>query len=156
MRSLSKGAKYIAMATATNMLTAREAARMIGVSYATIKQWILNGKLKTVQTAGGHHRISVSALKPFLDADKNKPGTESRERFQRVSGRNQLAGKVVSVRVEGLLAEVVLQIGNAHVTAIITSSAVRELQLKKGDAAAALIKSTDVMIERLDDPTKKR
>jgi len=74
----------------------------------------------------------------------------------RVSGRNQLAGKVVSVRVEGLLAEVVLQVGNAHVTAIITSSAVRELQLKKGDSAAALIKSTDVMIELLDDLRKRR
>ena len=37
-------------------------------------------------------------------------------------------------------------------TAIITANAVRELQLKKGDSAAALIKSTDVMIERLDEP----
>jgi molybdopterin-binding protein len=144
------------MATETNMLTAREAARMIGVSYATIKQWILSGKLKTVQTPGGHHRLSEAALRPFIDADKNKPATESRERFRRVSGRNQLAGKVVSVRTEGLLAEVVLQVGNAHVTAIITSSAVRELQLKKGDSAAALIKSTDVMIERLDDLPKMR
>ena len=144
------------MATVTNMLTAREAARMIGVSYATIKQWILSGKLKTVQTPGGHHRISEAALKPFLEADKNKPVAESRERFRRVSGRNQLAGKVVSVHIEGLLAEVVLQVGNAHVTAIITSGAVRELQLKKGDSAAALIKSTDVMIERLDELPKQR
>jgi molybdopterin-binding protein len=144
------------MATATNMLTAREAARMLGVSYATIKQWILSGKLKTVQTPGGHHRISEIVLKPFLEADKNKPAAESRERYRRVSGRNQLAGKVVSVRIEGLLAEVVLQVGDAHVTAIITASAVRELQLKKGDSAAALIKSTDVMIERLDEPPAKR
>src|SRR5664279_4702643 len=139
------------MATTTNMLTARESARMIGVSYATIKQWILSGKLKSVQTPGGHHRISEAVLKPFLEADKNKPVAESRERFRRVSGRNQLAGKVVSVRIEGILAEVILKVGNAHVTAIITASAVRELQLKKGDSAAALIKSTDVMIERLDD-----
>ncbi len=144
------------MASVTNMLTAREAARMIGVSYATIKQWILSGKLTTVQTPGGHHRISEAVLKPFLEADKNRPVAESRERFRRVSGRNQLAGKVVSVRIEGLLAEVVLQVGDAHVTAIITANAVRELQLKKGDSAAALIKSTDVMIERLDELPKKR
>jgi molybdopterin-binding protein len=45
----------------------------------------------------------------------------------------------------------VLSVGDTQVTAIITANAVRELQLKKGDAAAALIKSTDVMIERLDD-----
>ncbi len=132
------------------MLTPRDAARHIGVSYPTIKQWILAGKLKTAQTPGGHHRIAESALKPFLAKDKAKPAPESRERYRRVSGRNQLAGKVVSIRVEGLLAEVVIAFESTHITAIITADAVRELRLKKGDTAAALIKSTDVMIERLD------
>jgi molybdopterin-binding protein len=141
-----------AMPTTTAMLTPREAARMVGVSYATLKQWILTGKLKTVQTPGGHHRVSEAVLKPFLQKDKMKPAAESRQRFRRVSGRNQLAGKVVSLRVEGLLAEVVIAVGDAHVTSIITANAARELQLKKGDSVAALIKSTDVMIERLDDP----
>lgn len=136
-------------ATTDVMLTPRDAARMISVSYPTIKQWILSGKLKTVQTPGGHHRVAQSTLKPFLAKDKTKGEVASRERFRRVSGRNQLAGKVVSVRIEGLLAEVVLAVGDSTVTAIITASAVRELQLKKGDSAAALIKSTDVMIERL-------
>jgi molybdopterin-binding protein len=138
------------MAISNQMLTPREAARMMGISYPTIKQWILSGKLKTVQTPGGHHRVAQSTLKPFLVKDKAKPSTESRERYRRVSGRNQLAGKVVSVRIEGLLAEIVLSIGDSNVTAIITAGAARELQLKKGDSAAALIKSTDVMIERLD------
>src|ERR1035438_7671343 len=139
------------MSTTNSMLTPREAARLLGVSYPSIKQWILTGKLKTVKTPGGHHRIAQSTLKPFLEKDRTRPATESRERFRRVSGRNQLAGKVVSVRIEGLLAEVVLAIGEMHMTAIITANAVRELQLKKGDSAAALVKSTDVMIERLDD-----
>jgi molybdopterin-binding protein len=135
------------------MLTPREAARLLGVSYATVKQWILNGKLKTVQTPGGHHRVAEATLKQFLLKDKMKPAAESRQRFRRVSGRNQLAGKIVSLRIEGLLAEVVLLVGDAHVTSIITANAARELQLKKGDTVAALIKSTDVMIERLDDHT---
>lgn len=133
------------------LFTPREAARMLGISYPAIKKWILDGKLKTVQTPGGHHRLTHASLKPFLAADRNRPETESRERYRRVSGRNQLAGKVVSVRIEGLLAEVILAIGEARVTAIITAEAARELRLKKGDTAAALIKSTDVMIERLDD-----
>ena len=138
------------MSTTNTMLTPREAARLIGVSYPSIKQWILSGKLKTMQTPGGHHRIAHSTLKPFLEKDKAKPSATSRERFRRVSGRNQLAGKVVSIRIDGLLAEVILSIGDTSVTAIITANAARELQLKKGDTAAALIKSTDVMIERLD------
>src|ERR1017187_2441113 len=116
------------MAIPNQMLTPREAARMIGISYPTIKQWILSVKLKTVQTPGGHHRIAQSTLKPFLVKDKAKPSTQSRERYRRVSGRNQLAGKVVSVRIEGLLAEIVLSIGEIHMTAIITANAVRELQ----------------------------
>ncbi len=132
------------------MLTPREAARLLGVSYPSIKQWILSGKLKTVQTPGGHHRVAQSTLKPFLAKDKARPAAESRERFRRVSGRNQLVGKVISIRVEGLLAEVVLAVGDSNITAIVTANAIKELQLKKGDAAAALIKSTDVMIERLD------
>jgi molybdopterin-binding protein len=124
---------------------------MMGISYATIKKWILDGKLKTIRTPGGHHRLSEASLRPFITADRKKPESKSRERYRRVSGRNQLAGKVVSVRIEGLLAEVVLSIGDVEITAIITANAVRELNLKKGDTAAALIKSTDVMIERLDD-----
>ncbi|SRR6266568_3941629 len=139
------------MLNSDNLLTPREASRLLGISYSTIKQWILSGKLPTVQTPGGHHRIAEASLKPFLSKDKEKAVTDSRERYRRVSGRNQLAGKVVSIRIEGLFAEVVVSIGNAHITAIITANAARELGLKKGDNAAALIKSTDVMIERLYD-----
>ena len=138
------------MPNSNPMLTPREAARLMGISYPTIKQWILSGKLKTVQTPGGHHRLTESALRPFIAKDKAKPAAQSRERYRRVSGRNQLTGKVVSVRIEGLLAEVILSVGDTYITSIITANAVRELKLKKGETAAALIKSTDVMIERLD------
>ena len=137
------------MAT-TPLFTPREAARMLGISYPTIKQWILSGKLKTSPTPGGHHRIAENTLKPFLKRDREKPSAESRERFRRVSGRNQIVGKVVSVRIEGLLAQVTLNIGDAEITSIITADAARELALRKGDEAVALVKSTDVMIERLD------
>ena len=131
------------------LLTPREAARMLGISYPTIKQWILSGKLRTKVTAGGHHRIAMAALKPFLERDRAKGPAESRERFRRVSGRNQITGKVVSVQVHGLLAQVVVAAGEQRITAIITADAVRELALKRGDSVAALVKSTDVMIERL-------
>ena len=141
----------MSMAAERTLLTPREAARMLGISYSTIKQWILTGKLRTVQTPGGHHRVADAALKPFLKNDRLKEASESRERYRRVSGRNQLVGKVLSVRIEGLLAEVILAVGDAKITSIITANAARELQLKKGETAAALVKSTDVMIERLED-----
>ena len=130
-------------------LTPREAARLLGISYPTIKQWILGGKLKTTLTPGGHHRISHEALAPFLASADAGDSSRSRERFRRVSGRNQLVGKVLSVRMDGLLAQVVLRIGDQQITAIITADAAREMALQKGDEAAALMKATEVMIERL-------
>ena len=131
------------------LLKPREAAAMLGISYPTVKQWILSCKLPTGQTPGGHHRIDQSALKPFLKEDTERPSRESRERYRRVSGRNQLVGHVVDVQVDGLMAKVVLSFGEQQVTAIITADAVREMDLHKGDQAAALIKSTEVMIERI-------
>ncbi|HZY63878.1 MAG TPA: excisionase family DNA-binding protein [Edaphobacter sp.] len=53
------------MPDSTPLFTPREAANMLGISYPTIKQWILNGKLKTVQTPGGHHRVSQTILQPY-------------------------------------------------------------------------------------------
>lgn len=138
------------METRRQLLTPREASRMLGISYPTIKKWILDGKIKTVRTPGGHHRLSRASLQPFLRADSARPERESRARFRRVSGRNQLVGKVANVRIDGLMAEVVVVVGETEVMAIITADAARELRLKKGERVAALVKSTDVMIERLE------
>ena len=135
----------------TPLLTPREAARLLGISYPTIKQWILQGKLPTVPTPGGHHRITQASLDSFLDRDDERSEAESRARFRRVSGRNQLMGKVLDVQVDGLMAKVVVAIGKQQITSIITADAVRELELKRGDSVAALVKSTDVMIERLEE-----
>ncbi len=129
------------------LLKPREAAAALGVSYATLKQWILSGKLRTTVTPGGHHRIPESALRPLLLS--RQVSSESRERFRSVSGRNQLVGTIVEVRISGLLAKVVLAIGEQRITSIITADAVREMQLRKGQTAAALMKSTEVMIARV-------
>jgi molybdopterin-binding protein len=131
------------------LLKPREAATSLGVSYATIKQWFLQGKLKTVKTPGGHHRIPQSALQPMMKDSPSPARIESRERFRAVSGRNQLVGKVMEVRISGLLAKVVLAIGDQQITSIITADAAREMQLRKGQTAAALMKATEVMIVRV-------
>jgi len=140
------------------LLTPREAAAAIGVSYPTIKQWILAGKLRTIKTPGGHHRIPQAALKRYLPAPARPPSAASRERFRQVSGRNQLIGTIVEAKISGLLAKVVLQLGGQpgdsprapqRITSIITADAVREMQLRKGQSAAALMKSTEVMITRV-------
>lgn len=128
--------------TKTTMLTPRQAAEKLGMSYPALKHWILTGRIRTVKTPGGHHRVPPEALEEFLPAAIAKMGPA------RISGRNQLMGTVESVLVEGLMAKVVLAVGSQRVTAIITADAVRELDLKPGDAALALIKATEVMIGR--------
>ena len=129
------------------LYTPRDAAQVLGISYSSIKQWIYQGKLKSVQTAGGHHRIpeaEVYRLLPPITAS----GTPDKRRrtFRRISGRNQLIGRITDIKISGLLAQVTLSIGEQYITSIITADAVRELRLKKGRIAAALIKSTEVMI----------
>ncbi len=126
----------------STMLTPRQAADKIGISYPALKHWILAGRIRTVKTPGGHHRIPMEALEEFLPAASAHSGSG------RISGRNQLLGSIVEVTIEGLLAKVVLAVGNQRVTAIITADAVRELALKPGDAAVALVKATEVMIGR--------
>jgi molybdopterin-binding protein len=141
------------MKSSDTLLTPREAAAAVGVSYPTVKHWILTGKLKTIKTPGGHHRIPGAALKRYLPPIPKPPGAASRERFRNVSGRNQLVGTIVEVKISGLLAKVVLEIGQPpraqRITSIITADAVREMQLRKGQTAAALMKSTEVMITRV-------
>jgi molybdopterin-binding protein len=128
--------------TNSALLTPRQAAAKLGISYPALKHWILAGRIRTVKTPGGHHRVPVDALNEFMPDSSAKSGSG------RISGRNQLLGSVVEVTIEGLLAKVVLAVGSQQVTAIITADAVRDLKLEPGDEAVALIKATEVMIGR--------
>jgi len=131
------------------LLSPRDAAKILGISYPTLKQWIYKKKLRTVKTAGGHHRIPESELDRYLHLKSERlPVNLRRPDFRRISGRNQLAGRVMNIRTDGLMAQVTLSIGGQTITAIITADAVREMRLKVGDKVAALIKSTEVMILR--------
>jgi molybdopterin-binding protein len=125
----------------------RDAAQVLGISYASVKKWIYGGKLKSVLTVGGHHRIPESEIDRLLPriARSGAPG-KRRRMFRRISGRNQLIGRVTDVKISGFLAQVTLSLGEQHITSIITADAAREMRLKKGQVAAALIKSTEVMI----------
>lgn len=127
-----------------DLLKLNEAAERIGVSYPTVKQWIYKGKIRSVKTAGGHHRIPAEEVERILNAQKS----QNRTPLAAISGRNKLLGTVVEARYEGLLAQITLDIGGQLMTSIITSDAARSLELKKGVPAYALVKATEVMIIR--------
>jgi len=135
------------------LLTVRDAAERLGVGYSTLKQWIYSGQVRTTTTAGGHHRIADAEIERLI-ARGNPASTASKRKtpvtglIVALSGRNRLRGFVEEVRVDGLLAQVRLRIGDQTLTAVITGDAVRELKLRRGDNAVAIIKSTEVMIAR--------
>ena len=148
-----------------NLLTVRTAADALGVSYSTLKQWIYKGSVRTVRTEGGHHRVAQEEVERLLAAN----GASAKARSRRLaagagvlvalSGRNQLRGIVDEVRADGLLAQVRLHIGDQILTAVITRDAVKELKLRRGDQAVAIIKSTEVMIGksiRITPPAARR
>ena len=129
-------------------LKLRDAALQLGISFPTIKQWIYKRKIRSVRTAGGHHRIPQSEVDKLLFRARDK--TEDRKQSpRRLSGRNQLVGRIEEVRISGLMAEIVISIGGQQITSIITARSAREMRLKPGQTAAALIKSTEVMILRI-------
>ena len=131
------------------LLKLREAALELRVSFPTIKQWIYKRKIRSVRTAGGHHRIPQREVDRLLFRTRGKTGPERDLVIRRVSGRNQLVGRIDTVRISGLMAEVKVSIGDQQITSIITASSAREMKLKPGQTAAALVKATEVMILRV-------
>jgi molybdopterin-binding protein len=135
------------------LLTVRTAANRLGVSYSTLKQWIYKGSVRSIRTSGGHHRVAETEVERLLTVHGRMPTPVRRSRrpsgvIVALSGRNQLRGVIDEVRVEGLLAQVRLRIGDQRLTAVITRDAIEELKLKRGQPALAVIKSTEVMIAR--------
>jgi molybdopterin-binding protein len=136
------------------LLTVREAAERLGVGYSTLKQWIYQGRVRTRTTRGGHHRIAESEVDRLLAPAGAASRTPAKRRrattgaIVALSSRNQLSGYIDEIRVEGLLAQVRLRIGDQALTAVITRDAVEELKLRRGDDALAIVKSTEVMIAR--------
>jgi molybdopterin-binding protein len=135
--------------SADALLKLRDAALQLGISFPTIKQWIYKKKIRSIKTAGGHHRIPQGEVDKLLFRTRGRTEMERKQVHRRVSGRNQLVGRIDSVRISGLMAEVKISIGGQQITSIITASSAREMNLKKGQTAAALIKSTEVMIIRV-------
>lgn len=147
------------------LLTVRAAAQRLGVGYSTLKHWIYEGRVRTTQTPGGHHRIGDAEIDRLLARSGAPRPSQVREEptglIVALSGRNRLHGHVEEVRTDGILGQVRLRIGDQILTAVITSDAIRELKLRRGDDAVAIVKSTEVMIAReaplaAAAPTKRR
>jgi molybdopterin-binding protein len=139
------------------LLTVRAAAAQLGVAYSTLKRWVRTGRVRTTRTEGGHHRVSDAEIARLLSRQEPEPAPKPQrgrqaaaedDMIEGLSARNRLHGFIDEVRIDGLLAQVRLRVGDQRLTAVITADAVRALKLKRGDDSLAIIKSTEVMIAR--------
>lgn len=65
-----------------------------------------------------------------------------------ISARNQLSGKVTEIVVDGVMAHVSVRVGDNLVESVITRRSAEELKLRVGDSVKAIIKSTEVMLQK--------
>jgi molybdopterin-binding protein len=66
----------------------------------------------------------------------------------KLSARNHLVGKVEEVQLGSVMAHVTVRVGENIVESVITRRSAEEMELKVGDTVAAIIKSTEVMLQK--------
>ncbi len=116
-----------------------EAARALGISLDTLRRWDRAGRIHTERDAQNRRRVPVAEVERL----RGRPATGG------LSARTRMRGVVRAVRVEGLLAQVELDITEpARVVAVITRESAEQLGLEAGAAATAVVKATSVMVER--------
>ena len=120
-------------------LTAAEAARALGISLDTLRRWDRAGPIRVERDHANRRVVPASEVERLR-------GGEGSDQF---SARNRFRGIVRSVAIEGLLAQIEIDVTEpARVVAIITRESAEQLALKPGMSAAGVVKATSVMVER--------
>jgi molybdopterin-binding protein len=123
----------------SEILTASQAARALGISLDTLRRWDREGRI-TVGRDSANRRVVAAS-----EVDRLRGGDGAHE----LSARNHFRGVVRSVELDGLLARVEIDVTEpSRVVAIVTRESAEELGLKPGMSAAGVVKSTSVMVER--------
>jgi len=120
------------------LLPAAEAARRLGVSLDTLRRWDRDGKIKTRRDAANRRLVPLAEVERLASRDAHT-----------LSARNRFRGVVASVEVEGLLAQVEIDVTEpTRIVAVITRDAAESLGLTVGGSATGVVKATSVMVER--------
>src|SRR5437773_12492742 len=118
--------------------TASEAARALGISLDTLRRWDRQGRIRVQRDAANRRLVSAREVERLRGGEK-----------QTLSARNRLEGVVRDVKIEGLLAQVELDVvRGGRLVAVITRESAESMGLTPGMSAKAVVKATSVMVER--------
>jgi len=128
-----------------DLITAQEAAQLLHMHVKRVQQLARDGKLPAVR----YGRKWLFRRRDLTEARRaNRSGDLELSTGIEISARNQLRVRVAEIRADGVMAEVVIRIGDQDLVAIITRSSAQRLGLAKGDEVLAVIKSTEVMVAK--------
>ena len=128
-----------------------EAARLLGVSDDTVRRWVDAGVLP-VQLDGSNRKVIDGARLAGFARDQAHAAPDPTGVGR--SARNRLVGLVTSVVKDRVMAQVEMQCGPHRVVSLISTEAATELGLEQGVLAVAVVKSTNVVVERPSTPTR--
>ncbi|HET7224074.1 MAG TPA: TOBE domain-containing protein [Candidatus Eisenbacteria bacterium] len=123
------------------MLDVEEAARLLHLNPKRVQSLARAGALPAARV-GRKWLFRRDALEARLGLAPAQAGALA------ISARNRLRGTIARLEVEGLMAEVVVRIGDQELVSVITRASAERLKLAVGDQVFAVIKSTEVMLGR--------
>ena len=123
----------------------RQAAELLGVSDDTVRRWIDDGSLTAALDSAGRKVVDGAQLAAFASAHAASAPPDPTGIGS--SARNRFAGLVTNVISDTVMSQVEMQCGPFTVVSLMSTQAVRELQLQPGSIAVAVVKATTVIVE---------
>ena len=118
--------------------SASEAARALGISLDTLRRWDRQGRIRVERDAANRRTVPAEEIERLRASEEHA-----------LSARNRFRGIVREVKIEGLLAQIEIDVTEpARLVAVITRDAAEELGLTPGMPATAVVKATSAMVER--------
>jgi molybdopterin-binding protein len=114
------------------------AAQALGVSVDTLRRWERDGRIAFERRAGRRVLAPEELARVLRERGTNRQS----------SARNRMAGVIVDVKRDGVMAQIDLACGPFRIVSLMSREAADELDLKPGQSATAVVKSPMVIIER--------